>query len=581
MAEGAVSSGAQAGCSNAPISSASLPIDKQHQQQQGQEVSPASASDAAYSTRSSPSLPTVAVPHGSVPPPGAGILEPPGIGAGIGVDSIPDASFEAAQPPRKKPRLSHPKAVLRPRQGTGVVPGGTVPGDVDEDGKVTCVHAPVRGVCRAARAILDLSWTESRTSYLYTTAKTNFESGKKPDYVKMMKHLGWHQHPDPARAMSRLRNKYCTMRRMLESGVSLQNRIARPVKYPYPLARKVQQVLVAFPNRMATVREVWEAIEADPEYSPHLDRRPQTTDGAHLTRWQKQVGRILTSRTHHGFVNTGVRKDGLFLYQYDSKQDSRNKTADKAKRRSPALASEGGNSGRRGAGGADGSCAVSGEDAPAQPASPAAATAAAAAADAPPATTAPVAAGAPLTGTGTQDTGTVTGDGCTSAAQAPGGEGHKPPLEAVAAGSAAEAGLARHAAAAEGATSGDGSDNGGGRCKAGAACAPLHSRLPSCRKHADTAGCSSDEHGGSCLDPSRRDLSRRGKDPRQDLRPHRQRKGRHREFEGVTTSGALAAAAAAALAALSDGGEVLEQQLAAAALDGAVLGLGGLGEVFV
>ena len=40
----------------------------------------------------------------------------------------------------------------------------------------------------------------------------------------------------------------------------------------------------------ATVKEVWEAMEADPFYSPFLDRRPQTTDGRRLTRWQKQVG---------------------------------------------------------------------------------------------------------------------------------------------------------------------------------------------------------------------------------------------------------------------------------------------------
>jgi hypothetical protein len=39
----------------------------------------------------------------------------------------------------------------------------------------------------------------------------------------------------------------------------------------------------------ATVKEVWEAMEADPFYSPFLDRRPQTTDGRKLTRWQKQV----------------------------------------------------------------------------------------------------------------------------------------------------------------------------------------------------------------------------------------------------------------------------------------------------
>lgn len=39
----------------------------------------------------------------------------------------------------------------------------------------------------------------------------------------------------------------------------------------------------------ATVKEVWDAMEADPFYSPFLDRRPQTTDGRKLTRWQKQV----------------------------------------------------------------------------------------------------------------------------------------------------------------------------------------------------------------------------------------------------------------------------------------------------
>ncbi len=37
------------------------------------------------------------------------------------------------------------------------------------------------------------------------------------------------------------------------------------------------------------MKEVWDAMEADPYYSPYLDRRPQTTDGRRLTRWQKQV----------------------------------------------------------------------------------------------------------------------------------------------------------------------------------------------------------------------------------------------------------------------------------------------------
>jgi hypothetical protein len=37
-------------------------------------------------------------------------------------------------------------------------------------------------------------------------------------------------------------------------------------------------------------------MENDPYYSPFLDRRPQTTDGRRLTRWQKQVGLWVQSR---------------------------------------------------------------------------------------------------------------------------------------------------------------------------------------------------------------------------------------------------------------------------------------------
>jgi hypothetical protein len=34
-----------------------------------------------------------------------------------------------------------------------------------------------------------------------------------------------------------------------------------------------------------------------------------------------QVSRILTSRVRFGFINTGTKKDGLFVYKYDAAQD--------------------------------------------------------------------------------------------------------------------------------------------------------------------------------------------------------------------------------------------------------------------
>ncbi|KXZ49635.1 hypothetical protein GPECTOR_20g492 [Gonium pectorale] len=145
----------------------------------------------------------------------------------------------------------------------------------------------------------DVGWTDENLLFLFERAKNDMAAGRKPDYWAILEHMGWDKHPNVQRILPRLRNKYGAMRRVVESGAEFHKRL--------------------LPK--ATMMEVAAAIEADPAYEPHLDRRPQTTDGTRLERWQKQVGRILTSRAQCGFINTGMKKSGRFIYRYDPAAD--------------------------------------------------------------------------------------------------------------------------------------------------------------------------------------------------------------------------------------------------------------------
>ncbi|KAG2488730.1 hypothetical protein HYH03_012729 [Edaphochlamys debaryana] len=170
----------------------------------------------------------------------------------------------------------------------------------------------------------DLSWTPDQLAILYDVVNTNESADppQAPSYPHIIERLGWASHPDRAKVAVKVRTKYCALKRLLRGGFSLESRAMPRVDYPYPLVRKVKEVLKSFPDCAATIREVLATVEADPEFGPILDRRPDLGDGRLAQRWEKQVGRVLAGSRDSGIVKTGQAREGLSVYRYEEARDT-------------------------------------------------------------------------------------------------------------------------------------------------------------------------------------------------------------------------------------------------------------------
>ncbi|GLC74513.1 hypothetical protein PLESTF_001522000 [Pleodorina starrii] len=436
-----------------------------------------------------------------------------------------------------------------------------------------------------------MNWNDERMRYLYDTAKSDSEAGRKPDYAEIRRRLGWDLHPDHGRVLARIRCKYRCMQCMVKNGIRLENRIMTRVKYPYPLVHRVREAVLAFPSGQATVKEVWDAIEADPLYGPYLDRRPDVVDGRRSTRWQKQVGRILARHPHFGFLLAGSREDGVKLYKYDPDHDVRKRDTDCFRRILAVLNAssngDGDNNGSGEAGGVAGTPAAAAARSSASPPPGAAATAAAEAAgaaagaeaeavEAEPPAAAPAAEAPGKTASSQRNTTEV------PAAPVPGAAA-RPPSEAP--GEVAQAGPS-----AAGPAEQRGMD--GGQC-AGQAAAGVAGRgeaidagtaaglRPQAGGGGGGGGSRSCDEGGEPAAGDgvgvglRRPLRNRAAGtkrsaPAAAAAPAAARRPKRKGGAGCSSSMSyMAAAAAAALAALEAGGELEEQVVAAAALRGA------------
>mmetsp|Transcript_21345 Transcript_21345/g.46647 ORF Transcript_21345/g.46647 Transcript_21345/m.46647 type:complete len:299 (+) Transcript_21345:127-1023(+) len=185
-----------------------------------------------------------------------------------------------------------------------------------------------------------VNWTGPRLAYLQdkiteecypdfamlsdegTVAET---SGCHLTYKQMLSDLGL-----PAHAYKAVQRKHQTLlSRFLETGAFKKPAYDRG-PYPYPLAKKIREVMCGLPDMKGTYQDVLEQIWADKEYAACMGMGPSAVD-KNLPRWRDLVSQSMTQI--RSISKTQERRGRAVVWRYDPEADPSNKRVQTASRK--------------------------------------------------------------------------------------------------------------------------------------------------------------------------------------------------------------------------------------------------------